>query len=178
MFQSDTWPETYRKCLKIFLNKWSHWVSSSQAEERTMHNLEMDPLPLSCACFSIQREGFGKPCSVWRLSHTHFIFSFHLGLSVATQQREQLFLWFPSGSAHRADAPEVLREILLCWDFLHDSAHKGSSNDSADTVIGTWRWFSQNTSIWEPLLFTHSSLFHPTYFLHDIIWIYFLMNSH
>lgn len=132
------------------------------------------PSAPSCVCLCIQREDFGKPCSVWTLSHTHFIPSSHLGLAVATQHRAVVFVV----SFWLADAPEVLREILLCWDFLHDSAHKGSSSDSADTVIGTWRWFSQNTSIWEPLLFTHSSLFHPTYFLHDIIWIYFLMNPH
>jgi len=55
-FQSDTlsWvlkSETYKKCFKVFLNQLSHWVNSSQADERTMYNIENDPLTLIMCLF-------------------------------------------------------------------------------------------------------------------------------
>lgn len=81
MFQSDTWSEAYRKCLKIFLNKWSHWTSSSQADERTMHNLEMDPLPLVMCLFLHPKGGFWKALQrLDTLRHT-----FHLQLPPGTR---------------------------------------------------------------------------------------------
>lgn len=175
MFQSDapSWvpkSATYKKLQIIFLHKWSHWVSSSRADERTMYKTQSDPLT-HIMCLFLQlysKSGFWKARRSFD-ARTHFIFRFHLGLVVAAQQGEQLFFVVSFWLGLQADAPGVLREILLCWDFLHGSAHESSPSDSADTVIGTCRRFSQHRSIWELLLFTHRTLLHPMYLLGHMI---------
>lgn len=61
-------------------------VGSSRADERTMNNLEMDPL-YPCHVLVSPSKGrlLERPCSVWTLSLTHSILSSHLGLAVARE---------------------------------------------------------------------------------------------
>lgn len=120
MFQSDTWSwvlksEMYKKRFKILLNKWSHWVNSSQADERTIYNTESDSLTfIMCLVLQLhEKRGFGKPCNALTHTHTHLIFGFHLGFVVATQRGEQLFLWFLSGSGRRLMHPESYEKLCF-----------------------------------------------------------------